>query len=51
MKKILFGFALLAIVGLFFVSHTSACKECEIGESVMIDKTAYKEGFAQIKEI
>lgn len=51
MKKIIFGFALILVVGLFFVSQTSACKDCEIGESVSTDKTAYKEGIAQIKEI
>lgn len=51
MKKIIFGFAVILVFGLFFVSQTSACRDREIGETVSIDKTAYKEGIAQIKEI
>ena len=47
MKIIIFGFISVLLIGFFFVSQASA----EIGESVAIDKTAYKEDVAQIKAL
>lgn len=52
MKKIIFACVSILLTGMFFVANTSACTDCEIGDSASTEETAYKvDGIQTVKAI